>query len=129
MVVLHGSWDRTSKTGYKVVYFPWSTTGLPGEQEDLVTGWLDDASQNVWGRPVDAVVDATGNLAHFRRCCRRDLSPRLRTCGGVGGERVWLAGAGIDRVNFWHEPRHSNGKHGFDGLADIAWRAPVDGTG
>ena len=62
VVALHGSWDRTSKTGYKVVYFPWSTNGLPGEQEDLVTGWLDDASQNVWGRPVDAVVDATGSL-------------------------------------------------------------------
>jgi uncharacterized protein (TIGR03437 family) len=62
-VALHGSWDRTKKTGYRVVYFPWSTiTGLPGEQMDLVTGWLDDASQSVWGRPVDAVVDGTGSL-------------------------------------------------------------------
>jgi uncharacterized protein (TIGR03437 family) len=62
-VALHGSWDRTKKTGYRVVYFPWSTiTGLPGEQVDLVTGWLDDASQSVWGRPVDAVVDGTGSL-------------------------------------------------------------------
>ena len=63
VVGLHGSWDRTKKSGYKVAYFPWSTTTqLPGAQTDLVTGWLDDASQNVWGRPVAAVVDATGSL-------------------------------------------------------------------
>ena len=63
VVGLHGSWDRTAKTGYKVAYFPWSnTTQLPGEQADLVTGWLDDTSQNAWGRPVDAAVDATGSM-------------------------------------------------------------------
>ena len=63
VVALHGSWDRTTKTGYKVIYFPWSkNTGLPGEQVDLATGWLDGASQSVWGRPVDTVVDATGSL-------------------------------------------------------------------
>jgi uncharacterized protein (TIGR03437 family) len=62
-VALHGSWDRTTKTGYKVIYFPWSTTtGLPGAQMDLVTGWLDDASQTAWGRPVDVAVDGTGGL-------------------------------------------------------------------
>jgi uncharacterized protein (TIGR03437 family) len=62
-VALHGSWDRTTKTGYKIIYFPWSTTtGLPGEQMDLVTGWLDDASQTAWGRPVDVAVDGTGSL-------------------------------------------------------------------
>ena len=63
VVPLHGSWDRSHKTGYKVVYFPWSaSTQLPGAQIDLVTGWMDDASQNVWGRPVSAVVDKTGSL-------------------------------------------------------------------
>ena len=62
-VALHGSWDRTTKTGYKVIYFPWSTaTGLPGGQMDLVTGWLDDASQTAWGRPVGVAVDGTGSL-------------------------------------------------------------------
>jgi uncharacterized protein (TIGR03437 family) len=46
-----------------VAYFPWSaSTQLPGAQIDLVTGWLDDTSQNAWGRPVDAVVDQTGSL-------------------------------------------------------------------
>ncbi|HXI40982.1 MAG TPA: hypothetical protein VNH83_13445, partial [Bryobacteraceae bacterium] len=63
VVSLHGSWDRSHKTGYKVAYFPWSpSTQLPGAQIDFVTGWLDDASQNAWGRPVDAVVDKAGGL-------------------------------------------------------------------
>ncbi len=63
VVPLHGSWDRSRKTGYKVAYFPWNaSTQLPGAQIDLVTGWLDTASQNAWGRPVDAVVDQAGSL-------------------------------------------------------------------
>jgi uncharacterized protein (TIGR03437 family) len=63
VIGLHGSWDRSQKTGYKVVYFPWnSTTQSPGAQIDLVTGWLDDTSQNAWGRPVAAIVDSAGSL-------------------------------------------------------------------
>jgi glucose/arabinose dehydrogenase len=52
-VAYHGSWDRSRKTGYKVVIFPWTSQQRPGNQTDLVTGWLDDSSQRVWGRPVD----------------------------------------------------------------------------
>jgi glucose/arabinose dehydrogenase len=53
VVAYHGSWDRSRKTGYKVVVFPWMSQQRPGNQTDLVTGWLDDQSQRVWGRPVD----------------------------------------------------------------------------
>jgi glucose/arabinose dehydrogenase len=63
VVALHGSWDRQKKTGYKVIYFPWDgASGNPGPQMDMVTGWLDDASQQVWGRPVGIAVDQQGNL-------------------------------------------------------------------
>jgi glucose/arabinose dehydrogenase len=63
LIALHGSWDRTNKTGYKLIYFPWNaTTQVPGKQVDLVTGWLDTAKQEVWGRPVDSVVDQQGNI-------------------------------------------------------------------
>jgi len=63
VVALHGSWDRTQKTGYKVVYFPWdSTEQMLGEQADLVTGWLDEAKGQIWGRPVDSAVDLQGDL-------------------------------------------------------------------
>jgi glucose/arabinose dehydrogenase len=62
VTALHGSWNRTRKTGYKVIIFPWLANGRPGQQADLVSGWLDDESQRAWGRPVDAVPDLDGNL-------------------------------------------------------------------
>ncbi len=61
VVALHGSWNRTARTGYKVIYFPWQGQA-PGQQSDLVAGWLDDATQSVWGRPVDIAVDQQGSL-------------------------------------------------------------------
>jgi glucose/arabinose dehydrogenase len=63
-VAYHGSWDRSRKTGYKVVIFPWTSQDRPGTQTDLVTGWLDDSSQEVWGRPVD-VKPATDGKSLF----------------------------------------------------------------
>ena len=62
VVAFHGSWNRTRKTGYKVVIFPWLANGKPGQQADLVSGWLNDESQQEWGRPVDAIPDLDGNL-------------------------------------------------------------------
>jgi glucose/arabinose dehydrogenase len=59
-VAYHGSWDRSRKTGYKVVIFPWTSQQRPGDQTDLVTGWLDDQSQRVWGRPVDVKPSTDG---------------------------------------------------------------------
>ena len=62
-LALHGSWNRLAPTGYKVIYFPWLTdTQMPGDEIDLVTGWLDQNTQQVWGRPVATAVDANGNL-------------------------------------------------------------------
>ncbi|PYE53474.1 NPCBM/NEW2 domain-containing protein, partial [Deinococcus yavapaiensis] len=58
---LHGSWNRSVPTGYKIAFFPWnSATGTPSDQIDLVTGWLVNGSS--WGRPVDAIVDRSGRL-------------------------------------------------------------------
>jgi glucose/arabinose dehydrogenase len=65
VVALHGSWNRTRPTGYKVVWFPWQSNlsgGRPGDQQDLVTGWSDGTSRDVWGRPVDVAADTDGSL-------------------------------------------------------------------
>jgi glucose/arabinose dehydrogenase len=63
VVALHGSWDRRRKTGYKVAFFPWDDgRQAPASQVDLVTGWLNESTQQAWGRPVDAVVDQQGNM-------------------------------------------------------------------
>lgn len=62
-IALHGSWNRAVKSGYKVIYFPWQTdTGRPGDEMDLITGWVDRVGQQAWGRPVDVVPDQAGNL-------------------------------------------------------------------
>jgi len=62
-IALHGSWNRSRRTGYKVVYFPWNTDSQgPLGQSDFVTGWLDEASQGQWGRPVDTAIDLDGNI-------------------------------------------------------------------
>ncbi|MEH1922049.1 MAG: sugar dehydrogenase [Nostoc sp.] len=60
---LHGSWNRQTKTGYKIAYFPWnSATRTPGQEIELVSGWLVPGTQEIWGRPVDIAVDQQGNL-------------------------------------------------------------------
>ena len=60
-VGLHGSWNRSEKSGYKVAYFPWDAIAqTPGNQIDLVTGWADAFSN--WGRPVDVAVDPAGAI-------------------------------------------------------------------
>ena len=61
-IALHGSWNRSRRTGFKVIFFPWLPSGKPGPQMDMVTGWLNEQTQQVWGRPVDVVPDLDGNL-------------------------------------------------------------------
>ncbi|MEA3107735.1 MAG: hypothetical protein QOI88_2340, partial [Gammaproteobacteria bacterium] len=57
----HGSWNRSTRTGYKIIR-AMVTDGVPtGEYEDFVTGFvIDDAS--VWGRPVGVAVGRDGSL-------------------------------------------------------------------
>jgi glucose/arabinose dehydrogenase len=61
VIPLHGSWNRSTPSGYKVLNFPWTAAG-PGEQRDFATGWLDPGTGKSWGRPVDAAVDADGSI-------------------------------------------------------------------
>jgi glucose/arabinose dehydrogenase len=57
----HGSWDRPTINGYKVVFVPF-TNGTPsGTTEDVVTGFLD-SSNRAHGRPVGLALDNTGAL-------------------------------------------------------------------
>jgi glucose/arabinose dehydrogenase len=60
-VALHGSWNRTKRTGYKIVRIP-NKDGVPtGEYEDFVTGFgINDA--DTWGRPVGVAIAKDGAL-------------------------------------------------------------------
>lgn len=62
-VALHGSWNRSRRTGYKVISIPFRNGRPTGGYDDFVTGWLpDEASRTVWGRPVGLMVLADGSL-------------------------------------------------------------------
>jgi len=61
LIARHGSWNRTKKNGYDV-----SLVKLDGNkavsQEPFASGWLDDATQKVWGRPVDVLELPDGSI-------------------------------------------------------------------
>jgi len=57
----HGSWNRSKRTGYKIIRVI-VKNGVPtGEYEDFATGFVIDDS-DVWGRPVGVTVDKDGAL-------------------------------------------------------------------
>jgi glucose/arabinose dehydrogenase len=61
-VALHGSWNRNTRTGYKVVKLDFGPDGKPtGSYEDFMTGFVLD-KENVWGRPVGVAVAKDGSL-------------------------------------------------------------------
>lgn len=61
-VALHGSWNRGSRTGYKVVKLEIDESGrATGVYEDFATGFVSDAA-NVWGRPVGLAEGPDGAL-------------------------------------------------------------------
>lgn len=58
---LHGSWNRNTRTGYKIIRVR-VDHGVPtGEYDDFMTGFVVDNS-SVWGRPVGVTVAHDGAL-------------------------------------------------------------------
>jgi glucose/arabinose dehydrogenase len=58
----HGSWNRSSFSGYKVVFVPF-TNGKPGKPEDFLTGFISDPKKGkVYGRPVGITVLKDGSV-------------------------------------------------------------------
>jgi glucose/arabinose dehydrogenase len=57
----HGSWNRSTFAGYKVVFVPFSNGQPAGAPEDFLTGFLNGEEQAP-GRPVGVAVDRTGAL-------------------------------------------------------------------
>ena len=57
----HGSWNRSRRTGYKVIRVPVENGKAVGHYEDFLTGFVTDAA-DVWGRPVGVAVASDGAL-------------------------------------------------------------------
>lgn len=61
IVGFHGSWNRSLRTGYKLVRVHMKNGEPSGDYEDFLTGFVvDDA--HVWGRPVATAELADGSL-------------------------------------------------------------------
>jgi glucose/arabinose dehydrogenase len=61
LVAFHGSWNRSLRTGYKLVRVHMKNDQPTGDYEDFVTGFIVD-NGNVWGRPVATTELKDGSL-------------------------------------------------------------------
>ncbi|AGA31589.1 PQQ-dependent sugar dehydrogenase [Singulisphaera acidiphila] len=57
----HGSWNRSHRTGYKVIRVPMNDGKATGEYEDFLVGFVTNDG-DVWGRPVGVAVAKDGAL-------------------------------------------------------------------
>jgi glucose/arabinose dehydrogenase len=57
----HGSWNRSTKIGYQVSLVT-ESNGVGQSYDTFASGWLDDATQNAWGRPVDLIFAEDGSM-------------------------------------------------------------------
>lgn len=57
----HGSWNREPRSGYRVIFVPFSHGVPSGTPSDVLTGFID-ADGNARGRPVGVAIDAHGAL-------------------------------------------------------------------
>jgi len=58
---LHGSWNRTNRTGYKLIRIKLNSGKATGDYEDFMTGFVTTSGE-VWGRPVGVVMAQDGSL-------------------------------------------------------------------
>ncbi len=60
-VAEHGSWNRSKKSGYNVSLVKVDNNKVSGH-EVFASGWLDEATQKVWGRPADVILLPDGSM-------------------------------------------------------------------
>ena len=59
-IALHGSWNRSSKVGYKVLRVSFDANGNVIDSTDFISGWLQDES--VSGRPSAPFILSDGSM-------------------------------------------------------------------
>jgi glucose/arabinose dehydrogenase len=57
----HGSWNRKPRSGYKVIFVPFTDGHPSGAPVDVLTGFVNEEGDAL-GRPVGVAVDRTGAL-------------------------------------------------------------------
>jgi glucose/arabinose dehydrogenase len=78
-LALHGSWNRSKRVGYSVVFVPFRDGKPSGEPRDFLTGWMISPEHDeVWGRPVAVLQLSDGSLL----------------VSDDGGKRIWKVSYG-----------------------------------
>jgi len=57
----HGSWNRKKKSGYKLSLVK-IENGKVVSYQPFASGWLNEETQKVWGRPVDVLLLPDGSM-------------------------------------------------------------------
>ena len=57
----HGSWNRKPRSGYKVIFVPFSGGKPSGKPTDVLTGFVSEDGR-AYGRPVGVAIDSRGGL-------------------------------------------------------------------
>jgi glucose/arabinose dehydrogenase len=58
----HGSWNRSTLSGYKVVFVPFENGRPAGPPRDILSGFLAPDEQESYGRPVGVTIGPGGAL-------------------------------------------------------------------
>jgi len=65
-VALHGSWNRTRRTGYKIIRIRFKNGKPVGGYDDFLTGWMLDEIVETFG-PGPWTTRAVGRLDAYHR--------------------------------------------------------------
>jgi glucose/arabinose dehydrogenase len=75
----HGSWNRRPRSGYKVIFVPFTGGKPSGEPLDVLTGFVNSQGEAM-GRPVGVAIDKRGALL-----VADDVGNTIWRVGGRGG--------------------------------------------
>ncbi len=62
LIAEHGSWNRSKKIGYRVMLVTLDENFRATNYTPFAEGWLDEAADDAWGRPVDLELMPDGSL-------------------------------------------------------------------
>ncbi|RCS22954.1 sorbosone dehydrogenase family protein [Phyllobacterium salinisoli] len=58
----HGSWNRSTLSGYRIVFVPFENGRPAGPPRDILTGFLSPDEKASYGRPVGVTIGPDGSL-------------------------------------------------------------------
>ncbi|RST84713.1 sorbosone dehydrogenase family protein [Aquibium carbonis] len=58
----HGSWNRSTLSGYRVIFVPFENGRPSGPSRDILSGFLSPDEKHSYGRPVGVTIGPDGSL-------------------------------------------------------------------